>query len=188
MIANQLFLCLESNKCKKKNKKLILKNVFLYLILNEFLETIMIIKRINEAKQKNKKNKAKKKNLWDGPLRMDLEWNGADINPFSVTKENAPKLESGKRLRREQTPTSIHNRVQTTFNPDQEVKPNEISHKAGLSSSLSFSFALVLHLELSYFFSAFHRLILMNKTFFLFFSVLVDKYFIGWLFTFYCLL
>ena len=49
-------------------------------------------------RQKTKKQKKtkQKKNLWDGPLRMDLEWNGADINPFSVTKENAPKLESGK--------------------------------------------------------------------------------------------
>ena len=105
-----------------------------------------------KTKQNKTKQSKKKKNLWDGPLRMDLEWNGADINPFSVTKENVPKLESGKRLRREQTPTSIHNRVQTTYNPDQQVKPNEISHKAGLSSSLSFSFALVLHFELSYFF------------------------------------
>ena len=108
-----------------------------------------------KKKKQNKTKQSKKKNLWDGPLRMDLEWNGADINPFSVTKENAPKLESGKRLRREQTPTSIHNRVQTTYNPDQQVKPNEISHKAGLSSSLSFSFALVLHFELSYFFPPF---------------------------------
>ena len=106
-------------------------------------------------KKTKQKKQSKKKNLWDGPLRMDLEWNGADINPFSVTKENAPKLESGKRVRREQTPTSIHNRVQTTYNPDQQVKPNEISHKASLSSSLPFSFALVLHFELSYFFPPF---------------------------------
>ena len=101
---------------------------------------------------------------------MDVEWNGADINPFSVTKENASKLESGKRLRREQTPTSIHNRMQTTYNPDQKVKANEISHKAGLSSSRSRSIALVLHSEQSIsYFPPFHRLILMNKTFFSFF-------------------
>ena len=101
---------------------------------------------------------------------MDVEWNGADINPFTVTKETAPKLESVKRLRREQTPTSIHNRMQNTYNPDQEVKPNEISHKAALSSSRSRSFALVLHSELSIsYLPPFHRLILMNKTFFSFF-------------------
>ena len=53
-------------------------------------------------RQKTKQNETKQnKNLWDGPLRMDVEWNGADINPFTVTKETAPKLESGKRLRRE---------------------------------------------------------------------------------------
>ena len=93
----------------QKNKKLFWKNVFLYL------ETIMIIKRINEAKNKTKQNETKQnKNLWDGPLRMDVEWNGADINPFTVTKETAPKLKSGTRLRREQTPTSIHNRMQDT--------------------------------------------------------------------------
>ena len=122
-------------------------------------------------RQKTKQNKTKQnKNLWDGPLRMDVEWNGADINPFTVTKETAPKLESGKRLRREWTPTSIHNRMKNTYNPDQEVKPNEISHKAALSSSRSRSFALVLHSELSIsYFPPFHRLILMNKTFVSFF-------------------
>ena len=97
-------------------------------------------------RQKTKQNKTEQnKNLWDGPLRMPVEWNGADINPFTVTKETAPKLEPVKRLRREQTPTSIHNRMQNTYNPDQQVKPKEISHKGGLSSSRSRSFALVLH-------------------------------------------
>ena len=141
-----IFLCLQSKKCKNKKKKLFLKNVVLYFILKDVLETIMIIKRINEAKNKAKQNK----NLWHGPLRMEVEWNGADINPLSVAKETAPKLESGKRLRREQTPPSIHNRVQTTCSPDQQVKQNEISHKAGLSSSRSRIFALCYTLNYQY--------------------------------------
>lgn len=70
------------------------------MILHNVLETIMIIRRINEAKNKTKQNETEQ-NLWDGPLKMDVEWNGADINLFTVTKETAPKLESGKRLRRE---------------------------------------------------------------------------------------
>ena len=57
--------------------------------------------RQKKKQNKTKQNKAKQKKLWDGPLRMDVKWNGADINQFSVTKETAPKLESGKRLRRE---------------------------------------------------------------------------------------
>ena len=102
----------------------------------------------------------------ENACRMKRSW----YQPFTVTKETAPKLEPVKRLRREQTPTSIHNRMQNTYNPDQQVKPKEISHKGGLSSSRSRSFALVLHSELSIsYFPPFHRFILMNKTFFSFF-------------------
>lgn len=66
------------------------------LILNDVLGTIMLIKKTKWGKKQNKTER--NKNLWDGPLRMEVEWNGANINPFSVTKETEPKLESGKRF------------------------------------------------------------------------------------------